>query len=208
MRPALPILALCAALAAPGASAQEAAPALPEDPRAPRFRELERGPFAALEAGWVGIFKTPVAQPARYPSAGGGGGFASGLHLAVLAGAELGPRLALSLVLLGEAPQAAVSYGAFSLVGGGADVRLTLAGSRDSQQVERLFLFAHARGVWFVTEPHGLFGTRDALVAAGPGVEYFTRLRHFSIALGLDGLFALKAKAPGIAAVPTLRYTF
>lgn len=207
MTPRLAI-ALLAALPAL-ASAQEAAPLLPEDPRAPRFHEVERGGLSAsLEAGWMGLFKTPTAEPARYPSAGTGGGFSSGLHLGMAFGAELGGRLGLSLLLLGVNQTASVSYGSFSLVGAGADVRLDLARRPDSQGVERLYFYAHARGAFVATEPHGLFGKTDVLVAAGPGVEYYTRLRHFSVGLALDGVFAVKAKAPGIAAVPTLRYTF
>jgi hypothetical protein len=201
-------LALLAALLALRASAQEAAPPLPEDPRAPRFREIERGFSAGLEAGWMGLFKTPTAEPSRYPFAGKDGGFASGLHVAMVVGVDLGQRLAASLVLLGVNQKASVSYGSFSLVGAGADVRVDLARYPDSQGVGRVHLYAHGRGAFFLTEPHGLFGTTDALVAAGPGVEYYTRLRHFSLGLALDGLYALKAKAPGIAVVPTLRYTF
>ena len=87
-------------------------------------------------------------------------------------------------------------------------VRFALARFPDSQGVARIRIFAHARGAWLITEPHGLFGTTDVLVAAGPGVEYYTRLRHFSVGLAVDGVFALKAKAPGIACVPSLRYTF
>jgi hypothetical protein len=203
-----PVIALLAALLPLAAAAQEAAPSLPEDPRAPRFHEIERGLSAGLEVGWMGLFKTPTAEPARYPSAGTGGGFASGLHVAMALGADLGQRLTASLVLLGVNQEASVSYGAFSLVGAGADLRLALAGYPDSQGVERFHLYLHARGAWFTTEPHGLFGTTDVLLAAGPGLEYFTRLRHFSLGMAVDGVFALKAKAPGIALVPTLRYTF
>lgn len=191
-----------------GARAQEAAPLLPEDPRAPRFREIERGAFAGLEAGWAGLFKTPTADPAKYPSAGSDGGFASGLHLAIAVGAELTDRLALSLVLLGVNQQASISYGSFSLIGAGADARLALFRWPDSQGVERLHLYVHGRGAFVASDPRGLFGTTDVVIAAGPGVEYYTKLRHFSVGLLVDGLFAVKAAAPGIAIVPSLRYTF
>ena len=201
-------IALAALLSAAAAAAQEAAPALPVDPRAPRFREVERGLFAGLEAGWVGYLETPVAEPARYPSAGKGGGMGSGLHAALLLGGDIGPRFSLAAVVLGEVPQAAVSYGSFSVVGGGADARWSFAGFRDGQGVERVFLYLHGRGVRFVTEPHGLFGTQDTQVGLGVGVEYYTRLRHFSVGLAVDGLYALKAKSPAIAVAPTLRYTF
>jgi len=200
--------ALGAALLATAAAAQEAAPALPEDPRAPRFGEIERGFFTGLEAGWMGFFETPTAEPARFPAAGKGGGFSSGMHLAFSVGGDLGERLSLALLLLGVNQEASVSYGAFSLVGGGADVRVHLASFPDSQQVQRTFLYAHARGAYFLTEPHGLFGKTDVLLGGGVGVEYFTRLRHFSVGLAVDGIYALQAKSAGIAVAPTLRYTF
>jgi hypothetical protein len=195
------------ALARP-ALAQEAAPVLPEDPRAPRFREIERGWFTATELGWMGLFKTPTANPAKYPGAGAGGGFGSGLVVGLQAGVDLGRGASLALVLLGANLEASVSYGAFSLLGAGGDLRFPLLGMRDAQQVDRLHLYAHGRGAWFTTDPKGLFGKTDVLLAAGPGLEYYTRLRHFSVGLGVDGLFALKAKAAGIAVVPTVRYTF
>lgn len=200
--------ALAAVLVSAAAAAQEAAPALPEDPRAPRFREIERGFFAGMEAGWMGFFQTPTSEPARYPAAGRDGGFSSGMHLALTCGGDIGERFSVALLLLGVTQEASVSYGAFSLVGGGGDVRVNLAGLRDSQQVTRTFFYAHARGAWFVTEPHGLFGKTDVVVGGGVGVEYFTRLRHFSVGLALDGLYALQAKSAGIALAPTLRYTF
>ncbi len=194
-------------MAAP-AAAQEAAPQLPEDPRAPRFREVEHGAFTGLQAGWIAFFRTPVADPVRYPGAGRGGGFASGMGVTLQVGVEIGSRLALSAVAIAAQQDANVSYGSFGLVGGGGDLRLALAGMRDSQAVERFRLYLHARGAWFSTDPHGLFGTTDVLVAAGPGIEYATRLRHFSVGLAIDGLYALKAKAAGIAVLPSLRYTF
>jgi len=209
VRPLVRVVAAPLLLAlASAAAAQEAAPVLPDDPRAPRFREIERGWFTAAELGWLGFFKTPTAEPARYPGAGAGGGFGSGLVVGLQAGVDLGRSASLALVLLGANQEASVNYGAFSLLGAGGDLRLFLAGMRDAQQVDRLHLYLHGRGAWFATDPKGLFGRTDVLLMAGPGIEYFTRLRHFSVGLAADGVFALKAKAAGIAVVPTVRYTF
>lgn len=205
----LTALAALAALAlAPAASAQEVAPALPDDPRAPRFREIERGLFVAAEIGFLGLTKTPTSDRTKYKAAGEGGGFAAGPVVGLQLGFDLGDRLSLALVALGANQQASISYGAFSLIGAGADARVALWGMKDSQGTERLFLYAHARGAWFATDPRGLFGDTDILVAAGPGLEYHTRLRHFALGLAIDGVYALQAKSPGIAVVPTLRYTF
>lgn len=203
------LAAALAALALAGpASAQEAAPALPDDPRAPRFREIERGLFVAAEVGFLGLTKTPTANRQKYPGAGADGGFAAGPIVGLQLGLDLGDRFALALVAIGANQSASVSYGAFSLVGAGADARFALWAGKDSQGTERVYLYAHARGTFFATDPRGLFGDTDVLLAAGPGVEYHTRLRHFAVGLAVDGVYALQAKSPGIAVVPTLRYTF
>jgi hypothetical protein len=205
---ALLAAALFAALLPRVILAQEAAPLIPEDPRAPRFREVERGPFAGFELGWMAFFKTPTAEPSRYPSAGSGGGVAQGTSLGLLVGSELGDRLAVALLLLGANQQASISYGAFSLAGAGADVRLNFSRRQDGQGVPRLVFYAHLRGAFYLTEPHGLFGKTGTLAGGGLGLEYATRLRHFSVGLALDGVYALQAKSPGIAVLPGLRYTF
>jgi hypothetical protein len=202
------LAALLAALAPVAAGAQQAAPALPEDPRAPQFREIERGLFAGLEAGWLGLAHTPTADRTRFPAAGAGGGHASGPAVVLQLGVDLGERVAIAAVALAAAEQARVSYGAFGLLGGGAEARVLLASYPDSQGVRRLHLQLRARGIAVVSEPRGLFGRTEVLLSAGPGLEYFTRLRHLSVGLGLDGVWALRAKAPGIAVVPVVRYTF
>ena len=90
----------------------------------------------------------------------------------------------------------------------GLDLRYAYRGTRDRNDWERFFLYVHARGAYAMTYPKGLFGTSDVLVQVGPGVDYFTRLRHFSIGFALDYVYATKAKASGFAAYPTVRYTF
>ena len=48
----------------------------------------------------------------------------------------------------------------------------------------------------------------DILVYGGPGIEYYTRLRHFSIALEADFCFQILTQTIGINIMPTLRYAF
>jgi len=198
-----------AALALPGASrAQEAAPALQEDPRAAKFRDVERGFFIGFELGYLHLLDTPTAEPASFPQAGESGGTAGGLLVGVNAGVDLGSRIAVSLYGAGGNQRADVSYGAFSLYSAGLDLRVSLLGRRDRNAFERLFVYVHGRGGYAKTWPQGLFGEDDVVVAGGLGVEYFTRLRHFSIGAAVDYVHATKAGAGGIAAYPTLRYTF
>lgn len=205
MRKTLAALSLALPLAAAG---QEAAAALPEDPRAPRFREVERGIFAGVEVGYLGILKTPVADRQNFPYAGTGGGMASGIVSGLLVGYDLTPRLAVSLFGWQGNASARQSYGAFSVTAAGGDVRYAFLGTRDANEVERLYFYLHARGGYVFTSPEGLFGNEDVLAQGGLGVEYFTRLRHFSLGLVADGLYFTRAKAAGFAVFPTLRYTF
>lgn len=205
LRAALAALALALPLAG---AAQDAAPALQEDPRAARFRDVERGFFVGFELGWLNLFDTPTAVPADFPYAGDSGGSAGGLLLGVNAGVDLGSRVAVSLYGAGGSNRASVDYGAFSLYSAGLDLRVSLLGRRDRNAFERFFLYVHGRGGYARTWPVGLFGEDDVVVAGGLGVEYFTRLRHFSVGAAADFVRATKAKANGVAVYPTLRYTF
>jgi hypothetical protein len=202
------VLAVVAALPL-AALAQEAAPSLPEDPRAARFREVERGLFAGFDMGYLAIFKTPVADPVKFPytrgnEGGTAGGFLAGVHV----GYDITPRLALAVFVLGSSEKASAAYGAFDVFAAGADLRYAFLALPDANGVERFHAYAHARGGYARTTPQGLFGTSDVLVEGGLGIEYFTRLRHFSVGLAADGLYFTKVKAAGIAVLPTLRYAF
>jgi hypothetical protein len=190
------------------ARAQQAAPPLPEDPRAPRFAEVERGLHVGFESGPFMLFETPTDDRAKYPFAGPGGGRGTGLLVTTLLGYDLTPRLTASLFALGANASASASYGAFGLLATGADLRARVLSRRDRDGVERLHAFVHARGGYVVTRPTGLLGDTDLLVAGGPGVEYATRLRHFTVALAADFLWLGRAGAPGLSIAPSVRYTF
>ena len=64
------------------------------------------------------------------------------------------------------------------------------------------------RKVPFGTALLGHAINNDVLAQGGVGLEYFTRLRHFSLGVMVDGLYFTDAKASGLSVVPTLRYTF
>jgi hypothetical protein len=190
------------------AAAQDAAPPMPEDPRAPRFHDVERGFFTGFEVGYLTLFKTPTADRNKFQFAGAEGGRSDGFLVGATVGYDLTSRLALSAFALGGNSRASVSYGAFSVYAFGGDLRVSLLGSRDANQVERLLFYLHGRGGLLLTRPEGLFGTNDVYLAGGPGVEYFTHLRHFSVGLAGDVAYVAKAKAAGLVITPTVRYTF
>jgi hypothetical protein len=202
---ALAVLGLVAPALAAG---QDAAPKLEEDPRAPKFKDVERGFFIGFEAGYMGMLKTPTADPEKFPLAGSGGGRAVGMLVGALACVDLGRFLSVALYLQGGNARASQDYGAFSVYAAGLDLKVAVLGSTDVNAWERFYVYLHGRGGYAKTYPEGLFGTNDTMIAGGPGVEYYTRLRHFSIGLAADALYALKAKAAGYAVYPTIRYTF
>jgi hypothetical protein len=202
------VAAFVLAFAAPSARAQEAAPRLQEDPRAAKFRDVERGFFVGFDVGFLSFLKTPTADRAAHPYAGTGGGASKGVVIGANVGVDIGSHVAVSLFAAGAIENASVDYGAFSLYAGGLDVRYSPWAMKDRNGWERLFAYVHARGGYARTWPEGLFGDVETLASGGVGVEYFTRLRHFSVGMAADVEYATKAKAVGYALYPTVRYTF
>jgi hypothetical protein len=207
-RLAMVLAAAPLALAALSAGAQEAAPTLQEDPRAAKFKDVERGFFVGFDAGWLSFMKTPVADTALHGYAGTDGGMSGGIMIGVNAGVDILPRLAVSVFAVGANERADVDYGAFSLYAAGLDLRYSFWSMKDRNGWERFFVYAHARGGYARTWPVGLFGDVETLVSGGFGIEYFTRLRHFSVGAAVDGAYAAKAGSLGWALYPTVRYTF
>jgi len=216
------VAALLLALAASSARGQEAAPTLQEDPRAAKFKDVERGFFVGFDLGYLSFLKTPTADPAAHPYAGTGGGRSNGVGIGLNVGVDIGKRVAISLFAQGANESASVDYGAFSVYAGGLDVRVALWSLADRNGWERFFAYAHARGAYARSWPTGLFGDVDALLSVGAGVEYFTRLRHFSVGAAVDwvtskehfsyyaseSLLSRLVKSGGFAVYPTVRYTF
>ena len=206
-----PVAALVMALtlAGPGvARAQDTGPGSLEDPRAAKFADVERGVFIGMEAGGLVLFKTPTADRVRFPVAGEDGGSSRGVVVGLTAGVDLGSTVAVSAFALGTSQRASIDYGAFDLLAAGLDLKVALWKRADRNGWNRLFVYGHLRGGYVLTHPEGLFGDSDVLVAGGVGIEYYTQLRHFSVGLQVDGLYALSAGAPGLSLSPIVRYTF
>lgn len=202
------VVAILLALAAQVAAAQEAAPTLQEDPRAAKFKDVERGFFVGFDAGWLTLFDTPTADTAAHKYAGPDGGRAGGILIGANMGIDLGTLVAVSVFAVGANERADLDYGAFSLYAAGLDLRVSPVSVKDRNGWNRLYGYVHVRGGYARTWPTGLFGDVETLVSGGVGVEYFTRLRHFSVGMALDGVYAVKASALGVSIYPTVRYTF
>ena len=159
--------------------------------------------------GWDPAQVVSAAEIVRTIDAGEEGGRASGFPaVGILLGVDLGKRLSAALFLQGANLETSSDYGAFDLFAAGGDLKLNLLGYDDRNGIERLYVYVHARGGVAKTSPEGLFGADEVIAAVGPGLEYYTQLRHFSIALGADAVYASEAGAFGFAVYPTLRYTF
>ncbi|HET6984736.1 MAG TPA: adventurous gliding motility protein CglE, partial [Myxococcaceae bacterium] len=93
-------------------------------------------------------------------------------------------------------------------------VRWNFLGFADSQGVQRTWLYLKAGGGFALLKPNALFATDPVdsygsiLVFGGPGLQYYTRLRHFSVGVEVVGSYLLKPKTFGFAITPNLRYAF
>lgn len=204
-------LVLCAALAAPAlARAQTPSATTPvRDRPAETFNEIERGFYASVLGGPSFIVNPPASSGPRP--------FSPGQQAMVELGVDLGPRLSLGVFVLGSSNRAGSDYvgksggaasGDFSTLVPGATLRAHLVGFADSQEVKRTFIYARVGAGYALFSPKQLLPDTDILVFAGPGVEYYTRLRHFSVGLEVTGSYLINSGSFGFAVSPNLRYAF
>ena len=214
IRPLLPILVFCLALEA---RAQQEAPASPsssvavKDKEAVTFDEIERGLFLGVTAGPLFILNPPAIEGGKRP-------FAPGQMAQVSIGYDLADFLSAELFFSGTANRAGADYlgqsvegsasGDFSTFIPGIAVRVSFLGFADAQQTRRTWLYVRGGAGYVMFSPRELLPTPDVMVFAGPGVEYFTRLRHFSIGLEVTGSFLINSGTAGFAVTPNLRYAF
>jgi hypothetical protein len=210
---ALATLALFSVLALPAlARAQKAAAAAAtpvKDRAAETFNEIERGLYFSVQGG-PSFLLNPPADSGPRP-------FSTGQAIQVEVGIDVGERLSLGLFVLGSANRAGSDYvgksqgaasGDFSSLVPGATLRAHLVGFEDGQEVKRTFLYARVGAGFVLFSPKLLLPDSDILVFAGPGVEYYTRLRHFSVGLEVTGSYLISSGTVGFAVMPNLRYAF
>ncbi|MDQ3266564.1 MAG: adventurous gliding motility protein CglE [Myxococcota bacterium] len=189
-----------------------AGPALAQtqDKEAVTFEEVERGLYVGASAGPFFILNAPAPDGVARPLAPGQSG-------AVEVGFDFGEVVSVGVFLQGTANRAGQDYrglgdgiqsGDFSALIPGAAIKVNLVGFADAQQTRRTFLFLRAGAGYAMFAPVQLLPDPDILVFGGAGVEYYTRLRHFSIGLELAGSFLVGSGAVGISLMPNLRYAF
>jgi hypothetical protein len=199
-------ICLVVAVLASRAQAQESAPALKEREAPPV--EVERGLYFRGSGGAFFLNSLPATQGPKP--------FSSGQMAQVELGIDIGEHVAVGLFVMGTSNRAGSDYighsggtasGDFSGLVPGAAVRLSLVGISDANDVKRTWFYLRAGGGYAKFYPSALVPA-DALVFAGPGIEYFTRIRHFSVGFEVTGSYLVNAKTFGFALAPNLRYAF
>ncbi|MDP3502329.1 MAG: adventurous gliding motility protein CglE [Myxococcales bacterium] len=196
-----------------------------EDRKAITYNEIERGFFFGVSAGFWGTINPPAGpMSAQY--------FSPGQAALVEIGFDVGERVSPALFFLatsnrmgsdytgtvrtcgaggsrecttGETPQA-VRSGDFGSVAPGVGARIRIAGFKDAQEVTRTWFYARVGGAFVIYQPSALISQADVLLFAGPGLEYFTRLRHFSIGLDANFNFGVLTQSVGFSVLPFVRY--
>ncbi|MBZ4422509.1 adventurous gliding motility protein CglE [Myxococcus sp. RHSTA-1-4] len=207
---ALAPFALCAAFVLPlAASAQQPTPANGDRP-AVTFDEIERGVYFAVLGGPLFLTNPPAPEGTPRP-------FSSGPMAQVEVGVDLGESLSLGVFIMGSSIRTSAEYvgnsggavsGDFSSMATGAVLRARLLGLADSQEVKRTWFYLRGGAGYAMFSPKRLLPESDILVFAGPGVEYYTRLRHFSVGLEVTGNYLVSGGTFGFAVAPNIRYAF
>jgi hypothetical protein len=193
-----------------------------KDKEALTFEEIERGLYFGFAGGINYIFNPPADSGPRP--------LTSGEMVELEVGTDIGSRLALSVFVRGSyqgvgglytgqsdqytppsggtASSTNIAVGDFSTLVPGVSVRFKPFGIEDSQQVARTWFYLRGGAGYAMFFPKALLPNTDILVFAGPGIEYYTRLRHFSIGVEAVGTVLVKSGAVGFALTPNLRYAF
>ena len=188
-----------------------------KDKEAVSFNEIERGFYVGVGGGGWLLINPPAP-------AGGKSYFSPGLSIEVEIGGDLGSRVSIAAFFIAAFSKMGADYtgysggaasGDFNSFMPGITARVNIVGFDDAQDVRRWWLFVRAGGAVTLYAPKTLLANPnaggnalDVLVYGGPGIEYYTRLRHFSIALEADFCFQILSQTIGFNIMPTLRYAF
>lgn len=192
------------------------------------FEEIERGFYIGITAGFWSLVNPPanktftttggqIIDPAsRQP-------FSGGQTAQMEIGVDFSERVSAAIFIQGTSNKAGSDYtgksqdpltgtprasGDFTTVIPGALVRVGLIGLNDSQDVKRTWFYIRLGAGYVLYQPKALLPIPDVMIFAGPGVEYFTRLRHFSIGFEANFIFMALTQAFGFTITPMLRYAF
>lgn len=183
-----------------------------EDKKAEKYNEIERGVFLEANFGYFGVLNPPAQASSKSY-------FSGGQAVMVSAGLDIGERISPALFFMGSANRMGSDYtgfstkqqpasGDFSAMVPGATIKARFVGFADSQDVSRVWLYGRASIGYVLYAPSALLPNPDVVIMVGPGVEYFTRLRHFSIGLEATFNFYALTGSMGFSVFPSVRYAF
>ncbi len=191
----------------------------PADRAEVQINEVEHGFYFGASAGFYAILNPPAGPgSAQY--------VVPGQSVMAEMGMDFGERISVALFALGSEVRAGSDYtgksqicdaagnchptasGDLSAFAPGLLVRANLLGFNDNQDVARTWIYVRAGAGYVFYQPHALVPGNDLMIFAGPGLEYHTKLRHFSIGLEADFIFMALTGSMGFQVVPTLRYAF
>ncbi|NMO22196.1 adventurous gliding motility protein CglE [Pyxidicoccus fallax] len=208
---ALAPFALCAAFVLPlAASAQKPTPDNTGDRPAVTYDEIERGLYFAVLGGPMFLTNPPAAEGTPRP-------FSAGPMAQVEVGVDITENFSLGVFIMGSSIGTSAEYvgnsgggvsGDFQTMVPGAVLRARLLGLADNQEVKRTWFYLRGGAGYAMFSPKRLLPESDILVFAGPGVEYYTRLRHFSVGLEVTGNYLVSGGTFGFAVAPNIRYAF
>ena len=206
-------IVLSVLLAVPSiAFAQTTTAAAPtRDKQGVTFDEVERGAFFGVQGGISALMNPPAEAGRPRP-------FSWGQTALVEVGYEVFDRISVALFIMGVTNRAPSTYtgysnnqvtsGDFSTFVPGATARISVWGLPDGQDVHRTFFYVRGGAGFASFWPKALLPNGDLFMFFGPGVEYFTRLRHFSVGIEVDGTLMLSTGTTGFSVTPNLRYAF
>lgn len=193
-----------------------------------KFNEIERGVYIGITAGFWSLVNPPANKEILTSSGttvpGSRQDFSGGQTAQVELGFQFGERVSVGIFIQATANRASAAYtgksqdpmkngaprasGDFTTVIPGALVRIGLLGLNDSQEVKRTWIYLRVGAGYVLYQPKTLLPIPDVVIFGGPGVEYFTRLRHFSIGFETNFVFMALTQAFGFTITPMLRYAF
>jgi hypothetical protein len=186
-------------------------PSKMEDKKGANYNEIERGFFFEARGGFNGVINPPgLSSSAKY--------FSTGQAIGVDMGFDIGERVSPAIFFLASSNRMGSDYTGFNTTGAasgdfsamtpGAAVKVRLVGFADSQQVNRTWIYLRGgAGVTFYS-PAALLPNIDLLVTAGPGLEYYTRLRHLVIGVEANFNFMALTQSLGFSTLLTVKYAF
>ena len=177
------------------------------------FNEIERGVYLGANGG----FWATIVPPGR---AGEPRPFLGGQAVQIELGYDIGERVSAGLFFLGATTNRAGSdykglstkttptSGDYGMIVPGVTAKIRLVGFADNQDVKRSWFYVRVALGYVFYSPTALIPQSDVLISAGPGIEYFTRLRHFSIGVEANFNFLALTSSVGFSILPTVRYAF